>query len=75
MFNELFDDYDDPPLYVPCSHCAALLPPFLLARHMAAMHPAGAEADVLSTYDAMHPNSASAKFAELVREAAERGAK
>jgi hypothetical protein len=71
----------DLPTHAFCPSCGIQLPYFMLARHMAAMHPAqashgtGAEADVLSAYDALHPNSASAKFAELVRQAAERGAK
>jgi hypothetical protein len=75
MFN--FSDFDDdtPNLYETCPTCGMPILPFLMRRHMAAMHPVGAEADVLSTYDATHPNSASAKFAALIREAAARGAK
>jgi hypothetical protein len=73
--HDAIPDFDMPQLSDTCPHCGIQLPPFLLRRHMQVMHPAGAEADVLSTYDAIHPNSASAKFAELVREAAARGAK
>jgi hypothetical protein len=75
MFN--FSDFDDdtPQAQDICWRCGIQLPAFLLRRHMQVMHPAGAEGDVLSTYAVTHPNSASARFAALIREAAERGAK
>jgi hypothetical protein len=65
-------DYSHDPPRLECPHCGGSIAARNYESHVLGCHAAD---DLLSTYAVTHPNSASARFAALIREAAERGAK
>jgi hypothetical protein len=65
-------DYSHDPPRLECPRCGGSIAARNYESHVLGCHAAD---DLLSTYDRMNPNSASARFAELIREAAAKGAK